>query len=266
MKKERLDVAMVERGLAPSRSAAQVFILAGDVRVNDGVITKASHVVTADDLIEVGSERKYVSRGGYKLEKAMEVFPVDLKGKTCLDIGASTGGFTHCMLLNGAEKCYSIDVGYGQLDYSLRSDDRVVCMERYNARNLNVADIGGSAADFASIDVSFISLKLILPPLYPCLKEDGEVVALIKPQFEAGKEQVGKNGVVRSSAVHKEVCCAIMEFASSIGFGVYGLDFSPIKGPKGNIEFLLYLRKNSGEDAITDYAGLADKILSSLSF
>ena len=265
MKGERLDAAMVARGLAPSRNAAQGVILAGDVLVNGEPAQKAAQPVTDLDAIEVGSQRKYVSRGGYKLEKALSVFPVDLTGKTCLDIGASTGGFTHCMLQNGAAKCYAIDVGYGQLDYTLRNDNRVVSMERYNARNLRKEDVGGEA-DFASIDVSFISLKLILPPLFFCLRDGGEAVALIKPQFEAGKEQVGKNGVVRSATVHKAVCLSVLTFAQEHGFGVSGLDYSPIKGPKGNVEFLAYLIKNGASLGESQLSTLIDGVLSSVSF
>lgn len=237
--KMRLDSAVLQAGHANSRSAAQAMIIAGEVAVNGQTVSKPSASVSETDEIQIKQKLKYVSRGGLKLEKAIEVFGLELAGKTCLDVGASTGGFTHCMLLNGAAKVYAVDVGYGQLDYSLRADERVVCMERYNARNLSPADI--PPVGFASVDVSFISLKLVLPGMKSCMRPGAKAVALIKPQFEVGKGQVGKNGVVRDERLHKNVCTNIVEFCGNMGLVPMALDFSPIKGPKGNIEFLLLL-------------------------
>lgn len=247
-KKIRLDILLVERGLASSREKAKAVIMAGDVFVNGQREDKAGTTFDPEKIrtLEVrGAALPYVSRGGLKLEKALKVFPLVLSEKTCMDIGASTGGFTDCMLQNGAKKVYAIDVGHGQLDWKLRSDGRVVCMERTNFRYLTKEDLP-EQADFASCDVSFISLTKILLPAGNLLKDEGEMVCLIKPQFEAGREKVGKKGVVRDKAVHREVICKVMDFADDIGFRIAGLSFSPIKGPEGNIEYLLYLRKEPG--------------------
>ena len=241
--KERLDVLLVKRGLAVSREKAKAVIMAGIVYVENQKEDKAGSMFPDTVKIEVrGNTLKYVSRGGLKLEKAMTHFGVTLDKKVCMDVGASTGGFTDCMLQNGAVKVYAIDVGHGQLDWKLRNDERVVCMEKTNIRYVVPEDLQESA-DFSSIDVSFISLTKVLLPVYHLLKDDGEVVCLIKPQFEAGREKVGKNGVVKDIAVHKEVILMIADYAMANGLGVMGLDFSPIKGPKGNIEYLIYLDK-----------------------
>ncbi len=243
MSKVRLDVELVARGLCASREKARAQIMAGEVRVNGQRAEKAGQEVAADaEIVLLANAIPFVSRGGLKLDKAMHEFPLSLTGRVCADIGASTGGFTDCMLQNGAKHVYALDVGYGQLDWSLRNDERVTVMERTNARFMEPSWYPDPIT-FASIDVSFISLRLILPPLFACLPDGGEVVALIKPQFEAGRSEVGKNGVIRDTAVHARVCRDLMEFASSIGFTVCGLSFSPITGPKGNIEFLLYITK-----------------------
>ncbi|MCR4594142.1 MAG: TlyA family RNA methyltransferase [Clostridiales bacterium] len=242
--KKRLDNAVFEMGFCDSRSKAAALIMSGAVYVNGQKETKAGYNVKDDDTIELkGKTNPYVSRGGYKLEKALKVFPIDLNDCVCMDIGASTGGFTDCMLQSGAKKVYSIDVGYGQLAWKLRTDNRVVNLERTNFRYLT-KDSVTEEIDFASIDVSFISLKKILPVLYGFLKENGKTVALIKPQFEAGREKVGKKGVVRDLDTHIEVVHSIVSFAYEEGFSLYGLDYSPIKGPEGNIEYLLLLCKN----------------------
>lgn len=243
--KERLDILMVEKGLAESREKAKALIMAGQVYVDNQKCDKAGMNVDISKTPEVrGETLKYVSRGGLKLEKAMQCFPITLDGKTTMDIGASTGGFTDCMLQNGAEHVFSVDVGYGQLAWKLRGDERVTNMERTNIRYVTADDIG-CPIDFASIDVSFISLRLVLPVAYNLLADDGELVALIKPQFEAGREQVGKKGVVRDINVHYSVVETVLSFAEEIGFAVCGLSFSPIKGPEGNIEYLAYLTKKS---------------------
>ncbi|MCM1285640.1 MAG: TlyA family RNA methyltransferase [Acetobacter sp.] len=243
--KIRLDIALVERGLAPSREKAKAIIMAGIVYVNNQKSDKAGKDVKEDDIIEVrGNTLKYVSRGGLKLEKAMKCFPINLKNKICMDVGASTGGFTDCMLMNGAVKVYSIDVGYGQLAWKLRTDDRVINLERTNFRYVTEEQIPDKI-DFSSVDVSFISLKHILPNLNKLLVADGQAVCLIKPQFEAGREKVGKKGVVSDLNTHIEVCDKVMELAVENGFSVLGLDFSPVKGPEGNIEYLIYLIKSS---------------------
>lgn len=248
--KIRLDVYLTEKGLAPSREKAKALIMAGVVFVDNQKCDKAGTVVKETQTVEVrGGELKYVSRGGLKLEKAMQEFLVQLDGKVSMDIGASTGGFTDCMLQNGAKKVFSVDVGYGQLAWKLRCDERVVNMERTNIRHVTMEQIG-EPLDFASVDVAFISLRLVLPVAYELLKDGGEVVALIKPQFEAGKEKVGKKGVVREQSTHVEVVRSIYGFCVEKGFGVLGLDFSPIKGPEGNIEYLIYLKKG-GETVIT---------------
>ena len=239
--KQRLDVLMYNKGLAESRQKAQQYIMAGEVYVNNIRIDKPGTSVDETAQIEHrGSVCPFVSRGGYKLDKAMKCFPIDLKGKRCMDIGASTGGFTDCMLQNGAAHVYCIDVGYGQLAWKLRNDPRVTNYERTNVRALSVEQIP-ELLDFISIDVSFISLTLVLPVAKKFLKENGSIVALIKPQFEAGKNLVGKNGVVRDDKVHRDVIEKIIQFCNEQGLCVSGLSFSPVKGPKGNIEFLLYL-------------------------
>ncbi len=243
--KKRLDSVLFERGFTDSREKAKALIMSGIVYVNDQKEIKAGREIKDDDTVEVrGSTLRYVSRGGLKLEKAMASFPISLENKICMDIGASTGGFTDCMLQNGASKVYSIDVGYGQLAWKLRSDERVVNMERTNFRYVTREQIP-EEIDFASVDVSFISLRLILPVMYELLKADGEAVCLIKPQFEAGKENVGKKGVVRDPVIHKAVVDTIARFANECSFDVLGLDHSPVKGPEGNIEYLMYLRKCS---------------------
>ncbi len=249
--KERLDVLLVKRGLAPSREKAKTIIMSGIVFVDNQREDKAGTFFDEKVNIEVrGKTLKYVSRGGLKLEKAMDSFGVELKEKICMDVGASTGGFTDCMLQNGAVKVYSVDVGHGQLAWKLLQDERVVCMDRTNIRYVTKEDIDDVIA-FASIDVSFISLTKVLLPVKNLLAEDGQIVCLIKPQFEAGRENVGKKGVVRDNNVHKQVIEMVMEFAKSIGFDILNLDFSPVKGPEGNIEYLLYLQntiKSEGED------------------
>lgn len=241
--KERLDVLLVKRGLAVSREKAKAVIMAGIVYVENQKEDKAGSMFPDTVKIEVrGNTLKYVSRGGLKLEKAMTHFGVTLDKKVCMDVGASTGGFTDCMLQNGAVKVYAIDVGHGQLDWKLRNDERVVCMEKTNIRYVVPEDLQ-EPADFSSIDVSFISLTKVLLPVYHLLKDDAEVVCLIKPQFEAGREKVGKKGVVRDPAVHEEVIDKVIAYAKSIGYAVRHLEFSPIKGPEGNIEYLLHIQK-----------------------
>ncbi len=247
--KERLDVLMVNRGLAESREKAKAIIMSGIVYVDGQKEDKAGSTFESTAQVEVrGHTLAYVSRGGLKLEKAMKEFGVRLDGKVCMDVGASTGGFTDCMLQNGAVKVYSVDVGHGQLAWKLRNDERVVCMEKTNIRYVKPEDIA-DRLDFASIDVSFISLTKVLGPVKALLKEDGQVVCLIKPQFEAGREKVGKKGVVREKSTHLEVIRMVMDFARSIGFELLNLDFSPIKGPEGNIEYLLYLQ-NHGDGGL----------------
>jgi len=244
--KERLDVLLVNQGHAPSREKAKAIIMAGNVYVNGQKEDKAGSMFDESKItLEVrGSQLKYVSRGGLKLEKAMECWDISLSGAVCMDIGASTGGFTDCMLQNGASKVYSVDVGHGQLAWKLRNDERVVCMEKTNFRYMVPADIEDQL-DFASVDVSFISLTKILIPARNLLKDDGEMVCLIKPQFEAGRDKVGKKGVVREKSVHEEVVRKILDYADSIGFDILHLEFSPIKGPEGNIEYLMHIRKNA---------------------
>lgn len=248
MSKERLDIYMVEHNMAPSRSAAQAMIMAGDVYIDNQKAMKAGEIVKGTEKIEIrGKGPSFVSRGGLKLEKAMKVFPINLTDSVCMDIGASTGGFTDCMLQSGAKKVYSVDVGYGQLAWKLRQDPRVVNMERTNIRYIDKALIT-EPLDFFSVDVSFISLKPVLPVAYELLSDNGEGVCLIKPQFEAGREKVGKKGVVREKSTHIEVIEKVLEFTKEIGFCIKGLDFSPIKGPEGNIEYLMYIKK-SGESS-----------------
>lgn len=241
--KERLDVLLVQRGLAPSREKAKAMIMEGNVFVDNQREDKAGTFFDDKVSIEVrGNTLRYVSRGGLKLEKAMDHFSLSLTGKVCMDIGASTGGFTDCMLQNGAAKVYAVDVGYGQFAWKLRQDERVVCMEKTNIRYVTPEDID-DMLDFASVDVSFISLTKVLGPARELLKIGGEMVCLIKPQFEAGKDKVGKKGVVRDAAVHKEVIDSVILFAKSIGFDVLHLEYSPIKGPEGNIEYLVHIRR-----------------------
>ena len=245
MAKERLDVAVTALGLAESRERARADIMSGLVYVNGQKATKPGMPVAADAKIELrGTACPYVSRGGFKLEKALEVFPVSAEGKTCIDCGASTGGFTDVLLQNGAAKVYAVDVGYGQLAWSLRNDPRVISMERTNVRYITSDQIP-EPLDLAVMDLSFISVKLILPAVWPLLKDDAAVVCLIKPQFEAGREEVGKKGVVRDPKVHLEVLESFLDFVPGAGFTVMGLDYSPIKGPEGNIEYLGYLRKGT---------------------
>lgn len=255
--KKRLDVMLFERGLADSREKAKRLIMAGIVYVDNNKEDKAGSTFDEEAVIEVrGKTLKYVSRGGLKLEKAMDVYGIRLDGMVCMDVGASTGGFTDCMLQNGAVKVYSVDVGHGQLDWKLRNDPRVVCMEKTNIRYVEPEHID-DVLDFASIDVSFISLTKVLGPVRNLLKDGGEVVCLIKPQFEAGREKVGKKGVVRDKSVHREVIKMVADFALSIGFSVKGLDFSPVKGPEGNIEYLLYIKKTS-DAAVEPAEGAAE--------
>ncbi len=242
--KTRLDKFLFDNGYCESREKAQAAIMAGTVYVNGMKVSKAGDAVKPGSVIEVRGGMEFVSRGGYKLKKAMSVFPIDLNGKICMDIGASTGGFTDCMLQNGARKVFCIDVGYGQLAWKIRSDERVVNMERTNIRYVTPEAIPGGA-DFASVDVSFISLRLVLPVLFDLLKHNGNAVCLIKPQFEAGREKVGKKGVVRDKNTHIEVVDGIIAFARECGFTISGLDFSPIKGPEGNIEYLIYISKDN---------------------
>ena len=253
MPKVRLDALLVERGLAGSRERAKRMIMAGEVLVDEQKIDKAGTMVKQEAAVRLlGHDLPYVSRGGLKLEKAIREFGVQLQGKTAADIGASTGGFTDCMLQNGAAKVYAIDVGYGQLAWKLRTDARVVNMERTNIRYVTPEDLG-TALDFASIDVAFISLDTVLPVAWQLLSADGEVLALIKPQFEAGRERVGKKGVVRDPAVHEDVIRNVVALARSLGFVTKALTFSPVKGPEGNIEYLIWLTKDAGApDGVPD--------------
>ena len=255
--KERLDVLLVKKNLAESREKAKAVIMSGIVYVDGQKEDKAGSMFEDTALVEVrGSTLKYVSRGGLKLEKAMEQFGVGLSGKVCMDVGASTGGFTDCMLQNGAKKVYSVDVGHGQLAWKLRSDERVVCMEKTNIRYVTPEEIP-ERIQFVSIDVSFISLTKVLGPVQALMEPEGDVVCLIKPQFEAGREKVGKKGVVRDPAVHLEVIQMVASFAGSIGLEALHLDFSPIKGPEGNIEYLLHLKNHPG--GFYDNSGIPDK-------
>ena len=257
--KKRLDVLLTERGLQESRQRAQAVIMSGEVFVNGQRVDKPGTAVAEDAQIEIpGGTLAYVSRGGLKLEKAMATFPIDLHGAVCADIGASTGGFTDCMLQNGAEKVYAVDVGYGQLAWKLRSDPRVVCLERTNARYLTYEQVPDEL-DFASVDVSFISLKLILPPLNGLLKDGGHAACLVKPQFEAGREKVGKKGVVRDPDVHLEVLEHFLDHAKESGFTVLGLTYSPIRGPEGNIEYLGYLEKGPWQERTFDLKALVEE-------
>lgn len=257
--KERIDVLLVEAGHAPSREKAKSLIMAGIVYADEQKIDKAGAMVSREARLEVrGNTLPFVSRGGLKLQKAMEVFPIDLTDKICMDIGASTGGFTDCMLQHGARRVYAVDVGYGQLAWKLRTDERVVNLERTNMRYLEREKVPDDI-DFASVDVSFISLKLILPAAKPFLAENAQMVCLVKPQFEAGREKVGKKGVVRDPAVHLEVLQHVTAFTKEAGFFITGLDFSPIRGPEGNIEYLMYLKNYEAKE--TDYSEGALKML-----
>ena len=248
--KERLDVLLVKRGLAESREKAKAVIMAGEVFVDNQREDKAGQTFPVTAAIEVrGRKMKYVSRGGYKLERAMESFPISLEDKICMDVGSSTGGFTDCMLQNGANYVYAIDVGTNQLAWKLRQDERVKSMERTNIRYVTPEDIG-EAVDFVSIDVAFISLTKVLTPVKALMKEHGQIVCLIKPQFEAGREKVGKKGVVRDKKVHEEVIEMVMNYALGLGFHILGLDHSPIRGPEGNIEYLLYMENDNREPSV----------------
>ncbi len=248
--KKRIDLLLTEKNFFESRAKSQAMIMAGKILVNGQKIDKAGTLVDVESKIEIiGEEIPFVSRGGLKLQKALKVFPINLRGKICVDIGASTGGFTDCMLQNGAKKIYAIDVGYGQLAWKLRNDERVVNFERTNIRNVTRADFADEL-NFASIDVAFISLEKVLPVAKEILSDDGEIVALIKPQFEAGRDKVGKKGVVRDRKVHEDILQRILNFSQEINLKVCGLDFSPIKGPEGNIEYLTFLRKTFDAEEI----------------
>ena len=248
-KKERLDILLVEKGIITSRERAKACIMEGKVYVDGQKVDKAGEKVSESANIEYrGATLKYVSRGGLKLEKAMKTYDISLENKVCMDIGASTGGFTDCMLQNKASKVFSVDVGYGQFAWKLRTDERVVCMERTNIRYVTLENIG-EPLDFASIDVSFISLKKIMPATLNLLKDNGEVVALIKPQFEAGREKVGKKGVVREKETHKEVVYGIIDFLLEQNLNVLGVGYSPIKGPEGNREYLVYFSKDKNKES-----------------
>lgn len=247
--KERLDVLLVKRGLAESREKAKAVIMAGEVFVDNQREDKAGQTFPETAQIEVrGKKMKYVSRGGYKLEKALQSFSLDLADKICMDVGSSTGGFTDCMLQNGAAFVYAIDVGTNQLAWKLRQEKRVRSMEKTNIRYVVPEDIG-EKVDFVSIDVAFISLTKVLAPVQELMKEQAQIVCLIKPQFEAGREKVGKKGVVRDKKVHLEVIETVIKYALGLGFHILGLDYSPIRGPEGNIEYLLYMKKENGEPA-----------------
>lgn len=259
-KKQRLDILLVEKGIITSREMAKSCIMAGKVFVDGQRVDKAGEKISVEANIEYkGHDLQYVSRGGLKLEKAMKIWPITLEEKVCMDIGASTGGFTDCMLQNGAKKVFSVDVGYGQFAWKLRTDERVVCMERTNIRYVTPEDIG-EKLDFASIDVSFISLKKIMPATINLLEENGEVVALIKPQFEAGREKVGKKGVVRDISVHKEVVCGIVDYLLEQGLVVLGVGYSPIKGPEGNREYLVYFSKDKTKETTFLYTDIDEVV------
>ncbi|WP_151734353.1 TlyA family RNA methyltransferase ['Paenibacillus yunnanensis' Narsing Rao et al. 2020] len=269
--KERIDVLLVEQGFYESREKAKAAIMAGLVLADEERIEKAGMKVSRGSVLKVkGAVHPYVSRGGLKLEKALRHFGVPMNGRVMLDIGASTGGFTDCALQNGASHVYAVDVGYNQLDWSLRNDDRVTVMERTNFRYMTPGDLQGPAPDVASIDVSFISLKIILPPLMALLNRPGDILALIKPQFEAGREKVGKSGVVRDPAVHKEVLLHVLGMAAELGYSLQGLTFSPITGGEGNIEFLAHWQLQTGNKAEAEepggipaesFASLADTVI-----
>ncbi|MBR0103510.1 MAG: TlyA family RNA methyltransferase [Selenomonadaceae bacterium] len=256
--KERLDVLLTEKKLFDSRARAKAMIMAGKVLVNGPKVDKAGTLIAPDAQIRIlGEEMPFVSRGGLKLQKALDEFKINMSGRIAADVGASTGGFTDCMLQRGAKMVYAIDVGYGQLAWKLRSNVQVVNMERTNIRNVTRQDLYYGLPDFASIDVAFISLEKVLPVVYDLLKDSGEVVALIKPQFEAGREHVGKRGVVRDKKVHAAVIERVLNFAAEIGFGAVALDFSPVKGPEGNIEYLAHLIKD-GASAVVEVSAVVD--------
>lgn len=259
-KKERLDILLVEKGICESREKAKTNIMAGLIFVDGQRVDKAGEKVKVDaDIVFKGEKLKYVSRGGLKLEKAMNTFGIDLTDKVCMDIGASTGGFTDCMLQNNASKVFAVDVGYGQFAWKLRTDERVVCMEKTNIRYVTPEDIG-VALDFASIDVSFISLRTIMPAVKALLADKGEVVALIKPQFEAGRDKVGKKGVVRDKEVHLEVINTIINFLMENELNVLGLSYSPIKGPEGNREYLVYFTKDKDKEGSFELSQIEDVV------
>lgn len=260
--KERLDLLLLEQGYFESREKAKAAIMAGLVFADEEPADKAGMKISRKAVLKVkGALHPYVSRGGLKLEKALKQFEIDLKGAVMVDIGASTGGFTDCALQNGAAKVYAVDVGYNQLDWSLRNDERVQVMERTNFRYTTMEDLNGPRPTFASIDVSFISLRIILPPLKEILLNEGAVVALIKPQFEAGREKVGKSGVVRDPDVHSDVLTTVLTFAEELGFRLKGLTYSPITGGEGNIEFLAYWSSDSNDDTtLANAASLKDLI------
>ncbi|WP_432400771.1 TlyA family RNA methyltransferase [Wukongibacter sp. M2B1] len=259
-KKVRIDTLLVERNFFETREKAKKALMSGIIYVENQIVDKAGTKVDTEANIEIrGKALPYVSRGGLKIEKAIEKYDIDLKDMICMDVGASTGGFTDCMLQNGAKKVFSIDVGYGQLDWKLRQDERVVCMERTNVRYVKPEDIG-EEIDFASIDVSFISLKIVLPVVKELVKESGQIIFLIKPQFEAGRKKVGKKGVVRDKSVHKEVIEELLKFAYELGLTVKGVTYSPIKGPKGNIEFLAYVWNEPDQEEL-DAKDLALKVV-----
>ena len=259
-KKERLDILLVEKGICESREKAKTNIMAGLIFVDGQRVDKAGEKVKVDaDIVFKGEKLKYVSRGGLKLEKAMNTFGIDLTDKVCMDIGASTGGFTDCMLQNNASKVFAVDVGYGQFAWKLRTDERVVCMEKTNIRYVTPEDIG-IALDFASIDVSFISLRTIMPAVKALLGDKGEVVALIKPQFEAGRDKVGKKGVVGDKEVHLEVINTIINFLIENELNVLGLSYSPIKGPEGNREYLVYFTKDKDKEGSFELSQIEDVV------
>lgn len=259
--KERLDTLLVEKGFFETREKAKKSIMSGVIFIGDKRMDKAGEMVDVDSKIEIrGNALPYVSRGGLKLEKALREFKIDVSEKTALDVGASTGGFTDCLLKFGAKKVVSIDVGYGQFAWELRNDPRVTLMERTNIRYVKIDDIG-FFCDFCAIDVSFISLKLVLPVVKNLIKDDGEIVCLIKPQFEAGREKVGKKGVVRDPIVHKDVILDIINFSKSSGFSILNISYSPIKGPEGNIEYLLYLKNCPNKDEIQNIDIAVSKIV-----
>lgn len=250
--KERIDILLVEKNFFDSRAKAKTMIMLGKILVNGQKIDKAGTLINRDAEIKIiGEEMPFVSRGGFKLQKALEVFKIDLREKICADVGASTGGFTDCMLQHGAKKIYAIDVGYGQLAWKLRQDERVINLERTNIRNVTRAEVS-DILDFASIDVAFISLDKVLPVVFNLLGDEGEIAALIKPQFEAGREQVGKKGVVKDKKIHAEVIERVLNFAEEVGFKICGINFSPVKGPEGNIEYLAHLSKRDKGQGISD--------------
>ena len=264
MSKIRLDQLIFEKGFAESREKAKALIMSGCVFLDGQRADKPGMSVSPDTEPEVHKkELAFVSRGGYKLDKAIRVFGIDPAGKRCIDCGASTGGFTDVLLQHGAEKVYAVDVGYGQLAWTLRNDPRVINLERTNLRYVTKEQIP-DLLDLAVCDVSFISLRLVMPAVAPLLKPDAEIMCLIKPQFEAGRELVGKKGVVRDAAVHEQVIRTVLEFMPSIGFSVQGLDYSPITGPEGNIEFLLYMRKSDADSVEPDISSLVERALREL--